>query len=726
MNRWIAAGAIALVAQTVTAQSIHGPAQQQRLDELSSGLIVKYRQSAAVTVASAKSASRVQSLAARAGVKLRPADAVSDQSFHYQFDKLMNLAEARAAAARLQQDPAVEYAEPNVYMRAMQAAAPNDPKWSQQWHYGTGPGGANLLAAWARTRGSSSVVVAVVDSGIRPNHPDLQGARLLTGYDMVSEDLSLASVFGVSPYWFTADGNGRDSDPTDPGTYVTSAEISALPLSFVNAVGLVPQPSSWHGTHVAGTIAATTDNGVGVAGIAPNVKLLPVRALGKSGSGTLADITAAIRWAAGLSVPGAPDNPNPARVINLSLGGSGACGPTYQDAIDAVRAVGAIVVASTGNDSTIVGRPANCNGVIAVMAHAINGEPAGYTNSGVQTAISAPGGGCPFLSYNPSTYACSASAADREEVWSTYNLGSTVATTDDYGAISGTSMAAPHVSGAVALMLSIAPQLVADEVKAVLQSSAKPFPSNNVCSLSGNAGLCGAGMLDIGAAVQAVVNGLPGVTAVGPGIIGPATTVQLIGTAVPRGTRTIASTQWAQVSGPSTLNIQNPTALQATLVTPATGTFVVRFTARDSRGYESSVTETFRVNSAPVMQPIAPQTVTVGQSVTVTAVATDADGDAVSYVPSIGSLPGATFNATTGVLTWTPQTAGTYTYTVAATDGTATGASVAATITVQAPPPPPAASSGGGGGGSLALGWLLLLAAGVIVAAAARGASRRS
>ena len=143
-------------------------------------------------------------------------------------------------------------------------------------------------------------MVAVVDTGVRYEHPDLLevavGGTLLAGYDMTS-DPAVAN-----------DGDGRDADASDPGDWVTQADLVQRDGPFLRCT--IPERSSWHGTQVSGLIAAITQNGIGMAGAAPGVRVLPVRVLGKCG-GHDSDIIAGMRWAAGLSVPGVPANPLP-------------------------------------------------------------------------------------------------------------------------------------------------------------------------------------------------------------------------------------------------------------------------------------------------------------------------------------------------------------------------------------------------------------------------------
>lgn len=347
-------------------------------------------------------------------------------------------------------DPAVEYVEPDAWMRRQ--FVPNDPGYSSfQWHYGAGVGGVNLPAAWDISQGTG-VRVAVLDTGIT-SHPDLDANRV-GGYDFVSQPL------------VGNDGTGRDSDPSDPGDWVTVDDY------FGNTYGgffygCYPENSSWHGSHVAGTIAAVTNNSTGGAGVAFGAKVVPVRVLGKCG-GYTSDIADGIVWAAGGSVAGVPVNTHAASVINMSLGGEGVCSNTFQAAINSARSRGATVVVSAGNDSvsTVNAQPANCDGVIAVSATTSSGGIASYSNFGPHVGLAAPGSG----------------------VYSTVNSGTTSPAVPAYANYNGTSMAAPHVAGVAALLLAQNPALTPNQVAARLKLGSKPFPAP--CPQ------CGAGLLN--------------------------------------------------------------------------------------------------------------------------------------------------------------------------------------------------------------------------------------
>jgi serine protease len=355
---------------------------------------------------------------------------------------------------RLARNPHVEYVELDAMRRP--SFTPNDPSYASQWHYFEAAAGINLPAAWNKATGSG-VVVAVIDSGVTP-HSDLS-ANLVPGYDFIS-DAGRAR-----------DGNGRDSNPNDEGDWTVADECEP---------GSPAEVSSWHGTHVAGTIAAVTNNAIGVAGVAFNAKVMPLRALGKCG-GSTSDIADAIVWAAGAAVPGVPANSNPAEVINLSVGGHGLCETTIQDAIDVAVAAGTVVVVAAGNNGNEVANysPANCSNIISVAAVTRTGARASYSNNGSKIDVAAPGGN------SDST------------VLSTLNTGSTTQLAQSYGGYQGTSMAAAHVSGAVALMQSASVNTPA-VVEAVLKSTARAFP---VSCLG-----CGTGIVDASAAITGAIS----------------------------------------------------------------------------------------------------------------------------------------------------------------------------------------------------------------------------
>jgi serine protease len=363
----------------------------------------------------------------------------------------------------------------------------------------------NSPAAWNITSGKSSVVVAVLDTGVRLDHPDLT-TKFLPGYDFVKDE-------GTA-----SDGGPRDSDASDPGDYVVAEDIGVAPNCTFNDVGA---PSSWHGTQTAGLIGAATNNGIGMAGSGRDVMLLPVRVLGKCG-GFDSDIQAAMLWAGGLS--STPNvNPHPAKVINMSLGSNGSCSSAYVDVVAQLNAAGVVVVASAGNQGLDVGTPANCPGVIGVAGVRHSGTKVGYSDLGPTIAISAPAGNCVNLS-GPCLFPLltTSNSGNTQPV-----AGAEGAIYTDSGATSslGTSFSAPLVSGTVGLMFSVNPGLTANQILSTLKSTARPFPTTGAASdvsacldptgiLQANecyctASTCGAGLLDAGAAVSLAAKTAP-------------------------------------------------------------------------------------------------------------------------------------------------------------------------------------------------------------------------
>src|SRR3989338_2093923 len=341
-------------------------------EEMVSRLIVKPRALAGAKLAGSLQAFDASGLSRTANMPMTVFPPMSNGAHVIKLDQPVTLSEARVIAERLMRnDSSVEFAEPDRIMYPT-AVTPADPAYATlQWHYfapaGANLGGANLPDGWAVTKGSATINVAVIERGYR-SHADL-GTAVLPGYDFITDPTR------------ANDGDGRDTDAQDPGDWVALNECGA---------GSPASNSSWHGTLVAGTIAATMNNGIGGTGVAPNVRILPVRALGKCG-GLTSDIADGMRWAAGLAVAGVPANPNPAQVLNLSLGADGLCSATFQSAVNDVVNAGKVIVAASGNDSSpSVISPANCTGVIAATAHAIDGDNAWYANVGTEGAISAP------------------------------------------------------------------------------------------------------------------------------------------------------------------------------------------------------------------------------------------------------------------------------------------------------------------------------------------------
>jgi len=440
------------------------PASAQPAQDTTTRLIVKFKPIAtaanAGNVAMPLAATQMQGLSIAAGMSLGYVRPMSGGAHVVSLPGAMTNAEAANVAASIMRNSAnIEYAEPDVRMYPMQV--PNDPLYANQWHYDISANhGMNLPGAWDITTGNGTTVAAVLDTGIVPHVDNATG--MLSGYDMIA-DINVSN-----------DGDGRDPDPSDPGDWCGGGT------------------SSWHGTHVAGTVGANTNNNVGVAGVNWNTKILPVRVLGTCG-GWSSDAADAIVWASGGTVPGVPANANPADVINMSLGGNGACGATYQSAINTAIGNGTTVVVSAGNSNADAAnfQPASCTGVITVAAHNNTSNRAYYSNYGATVEIMAPGGER-FVINDPAA------------VLSTLNSGTTtpVPGGDIYVYYDGTSMAAPHVTGLVTLMKAVNPTLTPAQISTAIQDSARAFVPGGWCAL--NPGMCGAGIADAYSAVAMV------------------------------------------------------------------------------------------------------------------------------------------------------------------------------------------------------------------------------
>lgn len=423
-------------------------------------IIVKYRTNTAMASDMGAASAMLNRIVNTNGATMQHHHNMSGGAQVWKLDKNMTTENARAITDQIARDPSVEYAEPDIMMYPM--FTPNDSRYNEQWHYFEATAGLNLPQAWDRATGQGAVV-AVIDTGYRP-HADLV-ANILPGYDMISST-QVAN-----------DGNGRDSDARDPGDAVVAGECGA---------GRPARNSSWHGTHVAGTVAAVTNNNLGVAGVAYNAKVVPVRVLGKCG-GFTSDIADAVVWAAGASVTGVPVNANPADVINMSLGGGGTCGATMQNAINQANNLGTTVVVAAGNSNQDASNfsPASCNGVVTVAAVNRSGGRSYYSNFGTTVEIAAPGGDTRSGAANG--------------ILSALNNGLTTPGSDSYNFYQGTSMASPHVAGLAALLYSAKATITPSEVLSTLTNTARAFPS----TCSG----CGAGIADATAAVNAILGG---------------------------------------------------------------------------------------------------------------------------------------------------------------------------------------------------------------------------
>jgi len=730
----------------------------------------------------------LRSLSQRTGVAVSRSRQLTP-SMHVVFlQKTVYGADVDAVLRQLRADPSVAFAD--VDERRYPHVIPNDPlfvptatatgQWYMQTPSTTTPtsdaAATDAVSAWNITQGSSGTVIADVDSGIRFDHPDLLragfGGRLLPGYDFVGEDVDASNGNPVGTFLVANDGDGWDPDPSDPGDWVDSTDLAntaVFPSKNCSA-----ENSSWHGTRVMGVLGAVTNNDVGIAGMTWNPHLLPVRALGKCG-GLDSEIITGIQWAVGLPISGVPDNPYPADIINLSLGGQGsACTSDYTNLIDTLTGMGVLVVASAGNESGPVDIPANCPGVLAVAGLRNIGTKVGYSSLGPEVGIAAPAGNCVNTNGGPCL----------RSIDSTINEGLTVpganAYTDQTMTNLGTSFSAPIVSGIAALMRAANANLTPPQLIARLKASATPFPqptglaqcvagSTSSAECACTAGTCGAGMVNALSAVKAALNPIAAVRIPARFAVGSAT-IDAGGSAAACGA-SIASYAWTStgavqiVSGAasSAVNIMSSGAGTLTLVVKDsagnTDTAVVNFTASGATSTAPSIAGTAAsaciadmtvTPAAPTLSAaFSPASVAVNAaseftltlnnsnpfSLTQSAItislpanlilaaspglSTSCSGAAMSLSSTTGSvaLTGANIPANGSCnIAFSVQSASAATYTNtfasnALMTGPAGGNTVAATATLTVTA---AGSSSGGGGGSMDL-LDIMLAAGVLL-----------
>ncbi len=629
-------------------------------------VIVKLRAAASIRQQKASSGlERIAALAKRTGLDLNHRRDISDDMVATRIE--LAGADTESALDRLREDPGVEFVSID-HRRYVHATTPNDALFSNQWYLrNTEISAVNAFNAWDIERGSAGIVVAVLDTGVLYDHPDLGrgdfGGKLLPGHDFVTTDVR------------ANDGGGRDSDPSDPGDWVSMSDKANETLANCELAD-----SSWHGTRVAGMIGALSNNSAGITGLSWGSFILPVRVLGKCG-GTDSDILAGMRWAAGLTVPGAPANPTPARILNMSLGGDSTCQQSYRAVIDELAERKVLVVVSAGNEGTVVSSPGNCSGVASVAALRHAGSKVGFSNLGPEVTLGAPGGNCVNINGGPCLFSLD----------TTSNSGMTAPEvhtfTNQLDTNLGTSFSAPIVSGIAALMLSRNANLSTSQLLARLREGTRPFPTSvaddpsvTACHVPVSSGdfqlaqclcttsTCGAGMADAFLSVQAAARPIAAIGNTGSVGPGQAVTLDATGSAAACG-RMIATYSWA-VTQPTTNPppIIDSGAANASVLAPATGSIVVRLTVTDDQN---------RVDTADI---------TIGSNSAQSAA---------------------------------PRTAGTMACATPVVSGVTPGAPV------QTPPPPPpvtnpppsnsSSSGGGGGGGSLELSVLTLL--GVMLAA---------
>lgn len=539
-------------------------------------------------------------LSIQARAKINDTQSLGAQLDVIQLERRLSAAELAAAIAALTADPAVEFASPDF--RRYPHALPNDSLVSTQWYLlSTEISALRAEAAWDVTTGVTGTIVAVLDTGVRFDHPDLlaasEGGKLLPGYDFVAGESS-ASFVGAN------DGDGRDPDPSDPGDWIDAADVDEPGFEECEI-----SDSSWHGTRVAGVIAARTNNGIGMAGAAWNAWILPVRVMGKCG-GRDSDIIAAMRWAAGLPVPGVPDNPYPANIVNLSLGADGTCTAAYQAAANEIAARGVLIVASAGNEGGPVNAPANCAGVLGVAGVRQIGTKVGFSNLGPAVALAAPGGNC--VTTGPGqpclfSIITSTNLGDKTPGTSGY--------TDQVNFNVGTSFSAPMVAGAAALMHAVNGRLGSQHFIQRLREGASPFPENPsttvpTCRVPTGAGdiqneecyctteTCGAGLLNANGAVTHALRPIASVHA--PNDVSPGQTLVLdAGQSAAACGRTIAAYEWSVISSSgSAPQLSSTSEASVSVQAPAVGEFTLRVVVTDDKGAQDSADVTLGATTA--------------------------------------------------------------------------------------------------------------------------------
>lgn len=446
------------------------------------GLIVKLKGTAGSSGREAAQAAeqRLRTVFASKSTAIGAVRATGTQAQLVRWSRALDAQESASLLAALRADPNVAYAVPNTYEHRLAVTEPDDPDFGDQWwlsaSVGRGSRGvAGIFDAWSTSTGGT-VDVAVLDTGLLVGQADLEdGARFATGYDLVTDD-------SADP---AGDGDGRDSDFSDPGDGHASTTCSDGSSSA----------SSWHGSKIAGIVGATTNNAVGVAGINRDVRVVTVRVAGPCGA-LVSDIVDGMRWAAGLTVEGLPLNPHPVRVINLSFGSANTdCSP-YQDTINELADAGVLVIAAGGNeDGGVVNRPARCSGVLGVGAVQRNGAKTSYASVGAEIGITTTGGDF---------------GVDGGIV-TTSNDGTTAPGGAVYEGTYGTSFSTPIVTGVASLMLAVNPDLSRDQLIDGLKSTARAhvstagLPSCEAGTAQGacncTTATCGAGLLDASAAL---------------------------------------------------------------------------------------------------------------------------------------------------------------------------------------------------------------------------------
>ena len=578
-KQYLGIGCIALLCSVQTAFAVSSDQYQHlfRPEPLITQIVVK---TAATTgKAQALTQAGLNQLMAEGGLPLSYKRTLSNGSHVLKLPYAMTEAQAQTYTQELKKNSGLVFAEPDRWMHPMvESITPNDTKFSEQWHLQSPEqyiGAANVAKAWSISQGSSDITIADIDTGI-VGHADLVnrligGQASKAGYDFIV-DLPTSN-----------DNSARDTDPSDPGDWLTQAEAATSQFT-----GCDVGDSSWHGTHTAGIMAAQTNNATGIAGVDWNAKLLVARALGKCG-GYTSDIADAMRWSAGIAVPNVATNANPAKVLNLSLGGyseTATCSNTYQSAINDVVNRGAVVVVAAGNESMDAkySEPANCQNVITVAAVDQAGIASWFSNSGAAVDIAAPG----------------------EGIISTNNAGKTTPTTDILATGDGTSFATPQVSGVVALMLAsnsnlknntLATGTVAAAIENNLKASVRAFPVTQAY---------GAGLLDAYQALLAV-QAKPTANAGADQAVAGNTVVTLdasTSTNGAYGTPTLAKYVWTQTAGDA-VSLGDSLTAKASFTIPnvANKSYSFKITVTNDVGFSSTDDVTVTATSVSPVSP---------------------------------------------------------------------------------------------------------------------------
>jgi serine protease len=620
---------------------------------LTDRIIVKWRSGGVAAVQIDSLDERAARLSGPNGIVATPVRNLFPGTDVMRLDHTPTHQEMQRILGRLNADPGIEYAEVDGwrFVQAFPTDPPDDPHfvagsdangtWHGQWYLQPSslatPSALSVTTVWATsTLGDPGIVIAVIDTGVITAHPDLAG-KLQPGYDFVSCDqgnFTAATATGsntpadcsasgsAATYLFANEPNGWQAGASDPGDWLDSTDIANT--LFIDAGCTTLANSSWHGTKVAGIVGALTNNGIGIAGVAPNTMLLPVRVIGKC-SGRVSDIAAGIMWAAGQAVTvdaGTIAASPAANIINLSLGAPVPCSATEQSAIGAAIAAGITVIAAAGNEGGAIDAPASCTGVISVVGLRQTGTKVPYSNLSGPTAasIAAPGGNCvntvageDCLYDIETTTDAGITTPSPTPGFYTYALFNqsflnAAGTNPDNAADTGTSYATPMVAGITALMLAINPALTPAQVLARLQSSALAFPTSSsttsaqciladstldstgqfiepttpaecVCTTT----TCGAGMANAAAAVVAAAGMFVQITPSSTtGYPGQKIKLDGSGSTAASG-HSIVSYQWVTVPSTSDQLLNANTSI-ATLVVPSFRSIGVQLTITDDVG----------------------------------------------------------------------------------------------------------------------------------------------